>query len=347
MIEIPVTMTTLSASREFRQYDHAGLSAGVSSSSWGVLTTIRVLSGLQIALGCASLITQGIFTGIILLHLQPEMRHFLLSFGVWAGLLFLATGVTGLRLRKSHFLHLPDLSQDSKHNRWRTALPTAYIVLNVLSALAAGALFALNIVHLLWLGQRPFFYTPQFILRHADIYLYQPLTGVLVALGVVQLVVSTIAASLTGSIRFRYGKYGSRSNNSSLRRIRSFIDYPSSTLGSQRGGGETGRRVRSYSQSSLVQPPVPLRNAPTSSNRNRAFYATSGGSGMIPVLPPPPSYEDAWEGIDLCRSMRQSRSRSASRERVPARGQENGRTPTAGSMTRSRSGAPLIARASF
>ncbi|XP_055353917.1 uncharacterized protein LOC129599648 isoform X1 [Paramacrobiotus metropolitanus] len=58
-----------------------------------------------------------------------EMRHFLLSFSVWVGLLFLATGVTGLRLRKSHFLHLPALSQDSKQNHWRPALPTAYIVL--------------------------------------------------------------------------------------------------------------------------------------------------------------------------------------------------------------------------
>ncbi|XP_055353919.1 uncharacterized protein LOC129599648 isoform X3 [Paramacrobiotus metropolitanus] len=40
-------------------------------------------------------------------------------------------------------------------------------------------------------------------MRHADICLYQPLTDFFIAVGVVQLVVSTIAASLTASIRFR------------------------------------------------------------------------------------------------------------------------------------------------
>ncbi|GAU96433.1 hypothetical protein RvY_07881 [Ramazzottius varieornatus] len=246
------------------------------------LKALMVLSGIQITLGLFSIIVQGIFTGIILLHLQPEMRHFLVSFGFWAGIVFVTTGITGLRLRKGHFLP-PFEHTNSKQSNYRP-VATAFLTMCIVSALCAGVLFALNAVSLFWLSHRPLFPAPFYVMLHRDIYLYTPLTATLLAIGVLQLVLSAVSASLCCSVRFHCCR-GRRQHSG---RTRLFIDYPSSTLDSAMGS--LARRLRSYSQFSLVPPP----NVTTQ----------QGSSSQVPPVPsftnrPPPSYEEAWEDREV------------------------------------------------
>ncbi|OQV11874.1 hypothetical protein BV898_20161, partial [Hypsibius exemplaris] len=252
------------------------------------LRAVKVLSGFQIALGCLSMVVQGVFTGIMLLHIvQPEMRHFLVSFGVWAGLVFLATGILGLRLRAAHFGHSHNHHQTTTATNKRgshRALATAFLTMNILSAVCAGILFGVNIINLFWLSHRPLFLAPFYVMRHGEIYLYLPLTGILLAVGVLELVLSAVCASLCCSLRFQCCRRGRGSGG----RLRSFTDYPSAgTMDSAAGGSIARRILRSYSQFSLVPAGTAVAHVATATHGPAPSFAAA--------LPPPPSYEEAWD----------------------------------------------------
>ena len=231
----------------------------------------------------------------MLLHLQPDTRHFLVSFGVWSGLVFLITGVLGLRLRKVHFTGGPRQNHHHhltlKQHPNPRALATACLTMNILAAVFAGLLFGLSVINLFWLSHRPFFLSPFHMIRHGEIYLYVPLTGLLLAIGVVELVLSAVAASLCCSLRF-HCCHSRQTHRRTGGRERVYTDYPSSTMDS--GGGASGslhqgRRARSYSQFPLVS------QAAFPGGGGMAVSAAPSNAPTFAGVPPPPSYDEAWD----------------------------------------------------
>ena len=210
------------------------------------------------------------------------MRHFLVSFGLWAGMIFVITGIIGLRLRKGHFMHSVERANGKESNVRPVA--TAFLSMCIVSGICAGVLFALNAVNLFWLSHRPLFPAPFYVMRHSDIYLYTPLTSTLLAIAVLQLVLSSVCASLCCSVRFHCCTGRPRRS-----RGRVLIDYPSSTMDSTMGS--LARRLRSYSsQFSLVPPANVAGQQATSSQAPPAPNFSSR---------PPPSYEEAWGGREV------------------------------------------------